>query len=537
MAEDGVDPTLNNWPEVMKEAGEQNIIHFTTSPPGQPLVHYWVAEVLEDADSISRPLSMSLRPYQCSDRQIMRYRREEISSAGLGLLMPFIASLAAIPLFYSGRILSGEKDTALRIAQWWPLVPAVLLFTPTWNTVYPLLAIGAFALLAAGVSYRRGVFALLAGLVMSVGLFLNFSLLPLLLLFGLFTLGYWYFIARYAENPPRWHWPVQVGLWFGLGLSVSWVLFWLETGLTPLDIFTTSLEQHQELVQRDYLTWLWLHPYDTFLFIGWPIVGLAGWSGWRAVRQWRAEKRIDATGVLSLSLLITIIALDLSGAVQGENGRILMFYAPFLLVAAAPFFSKDRWWDVSVFIAQAAMMAVMATVLPVVALDLNPQPEGPRTDIAWPGDERLNTVDAVFSSEEYEGRFQLSGYHVIGDPAIQKLTVELLWEGEVRTERPYYFELVARADDEIDGEPLEYVSVPLRWYPQSGNYLTTCWRDGQQIRDVVVMEVPVVANPVQWVLSLRAVDERTGDVMQVHQPGQNTVNAALLGPVNYPDSQ
>ena len=79
MARNGVDATLNGWTDVMHDALSNDLIHITTSPPGQVLAHYWVAQALE---GLPASWSMALRPYQCSDLNVMRYTRGEILSLG-----------------------------------------------------------------------------------------------------------------------------------------------------------------------------------------------------------------------------------------------------------------------------------------------------------------------------------------------------------------------------------------------------------------------------------------------------------------------
>ncbi len=166
----------------------------------------------------------------------------------------------------------------------------------------------------------------------------------------------------------------------------------------------------------------------------------------------------------------------------------------------------------------------MAAVLPVVALDLNPPPLAPRDDIGGLGDESalpFTESGARFSSTAYAGAFTLARYRHIADPSQQAITYELVWTGEQPTERPYHLELIAEADDPELGR---VVSAPLVWMPQGGGYLTTCWRAGDVIRDVVVLAVPPVSAPVVWAVTLRAVDERTGDI----------VGQVALAPVKYP---
>lgn len=625
MARDGLQSTLENWTGIMREARESNLIHFTTSPPGQPLFHYVAAELLQNIPVISQPISMLLRPYQCSDLEVMRYTRGELTSAALGMLMPLWAALAVIPVYWAARMLisplsptlppnlgeeglhrlgwasasrtetshteknpppsagevgersspRGGPPTALYLAQWYPLIPTILLFAPTWNTLYPLLCVTSFALLLAGLKRELGVqsavFCLLSGAVMSVTTFLNFAVLPVLLVFGLFTLGYGLF-ARRGVLPGRPYngvvWAVRAGLWFGLGLASLWLVFGLASGLTPLDLLRVTFEEHTDLVQRAYLPWLVLHPYDVVMFVGFPLAGMFLWRVWSALTPIRAPSPVNeesktrhgsmetpspSTGrefgwgysspidLLALSMFLTLVLVNLSGVVQGENGRILSFYAPFLLLAGGRAMWNTRpgvgaWrtmplQDIPLFTAQALMALVMAAVLDVVPLDLNPQPTAPRQDVPHLETAELRPVNAVLTSDHYAGVIQLEAHRFIPDLAAQAVTLETIWRGVEQVERPYYFELVAHAENAVDGK---IVTEPYRWYAQNGNYLPTCWRKDDRIHDVIVLSLPPVSAPVVWTLELRAMDERTGDVMRVTYPDGTTGDVVLLDPVNYP---
>lgn len=559
MADDGFDATLARWPEVMSEALDANLIHFTTSPPGQPILHYGLAKLFDSPalESVAEPFSLPLRIFQCSDLQVMRYTRGEIISAGLiGLLMPLLASLAALPIAMIAYELTGNRQAAIWSALWWPLVPTVLMFAPTWNTLYPTLCVLALALLLRGLMRSRMTYVFAAGLVMSVTTFLNFSVLPALLLFGLFTLGFYLVSLQKPAavgTTPASSLPltsrivraVIAGLWFGAGLLVVWILFFLATRLTPLDLLRETFSAHGDLVQREYLPWLILHPYDVLMFTGWPLALLAVIG-----MMWAVKNLIPASrrgmiyhtptsghavySVFSLSMLLTFLLVNLAGIVQGENARILAFYAPFLLICAVGFVTFTVKTDSVgtpngasagfpiLFLLQAFTVLVMAAVLPVVPLDLNPQPTGPRQDIGGLGDGlSFIDADAPFTSADYAGAFALDQYRFIADPGAQAITFEFLWAGKSPTERPYQFEMVAHAENPTDGQ---ITSEPFRWYAQAGNYLPTCWRDGEFIRDTVVLPLPPVSEPVVWDVTLRAVDERTGD----------SAGETVLGPVRYP---
>ncbi len=534
-ADGNLQTALDRWPSVMRESLDINLIHFSTSPPGQPLLHYALARGFDRLDGISQPLSMLLRPYQCSNPDIMRYSRGEMVSNLFGVLMPLWAALAVIPIYASARMLTQDRAVALRLVLWWPLIPVVLLFLPVWNSIYPMLVVTVFAFLLAGLRRGRGLwFAGLcttSGVVMSITTFLNFAVLPVVLFFGLFTLGYSLFTDLQAKNIiARFFFAVRAGIWFGLGLSSLWILFFLAAGHTPFELLRISFELHDQLVQNDYLPWVILHPYDVLMFAGWPVAVLFLISVLRSAASAR-KRSIDATGVLALSMFLTFAAVNFAGVAQGETARILSYYVPFFLLSAGLLYhDRARNWDIPLLAAQGVTVLVMATVLPVVPLDLNPQPEAPLTGFFTFEDMEPQPINAIFTSDRFAGSFTLAAQRFVADLSARAITLETIWRGGEQAERPYLFEVVAYAQNEVDGE---IVTEPFRWPAQFGNYLPTCWRTEDQIHDIIVLDMPTISAPVIWTLELRAVDERTGDVMTVMQDGEIR-NGALLGPVNYP---
>lgn len=524
MARDGVSNTLRNWTEVMRQALPANIIHFTTSPPGQPLLHVGVANLTNSWTD----LSMAFRPYQCSNQTIMRYTTGEINAVGIiGMLMPLWMALGAIPFYGVAKLLTSDQKLALRLLQWYPLIPTMLLFLPTWNSIYPPLCLLAFwgllyALKATGIQSILG--AILAGLVMSFTTFLNFAVLPIILFLGLFTLGYCLLISRNFLRA------VLIGLWFGLGLSAVWIGFFILTGFTPFAIFAVTFDAHKDLVQRNYWEWLILHPYDTLIFVGLPIVGLFFWAIIQIIRD--RKNGFSAHAILVMSMFITLILVDISGIVQGENARILSFYAPFLLLAGGMIIiPKKRTWDMPLLGAQSLTMLIMASVLAVVPLDLNPMPTAPRTDFYTMTGMDWLPVNAQFTSDVYRGDFMLVGHRFIADPTQKNITLETQWQGGAQIERPYLFEIIAYAENEVDGE---IITAPFRWYAQFENYLPTCWKSGETVLDINIIPLPEVSAPVIWRLELRAIDERTGDVMRITLEDGTESDRVVLAPVRYP---
>ncbi len=519
MQPEGTLATLQRWPEVMRESLDANIIHFTTSPPGQVLFHQWAAEIFDNPalDGIIRPLSRNLRAYQCTAVEVMRSSQGQIVSAGLGILFPLFAALAAIPLYFIVCDLTGDKHTAARIALWVGLIPGLSMFAPTWNTIYPFLCLVAFWLLLRGLMFYDWRWIFGAGVVMSLTTFLNFSVLPMLLLMGIFTLMKTLWVTD-GRRPAGWRaliWPVRAGVIFGAGLLSIWLVFALMTGVSPLAILRETFTAHTDLVVREYAPWLVLHAWDVILFTGLPVALLAIWG---AVSVVRGGVR-DPLAAFTLSMALTFILVDFAGIVQGENARILIFYMPFLLLMGGSTRSSFTLrWETGLMATQTVVLLAMAAVLPVVPLDMNPQAFAPRTDIG--GLEGVPWQPSGVTLTPEDGAFRLKEYRHVGDPSVQAITFEFAWEGISPTERPYQMVMVASTQDPEVGF---LQSEPLVWTPQGGAYPPTCWGAGQIINDVVVLRVPAVSAPVVWEVSVYLSDGLSDSAQTI-----------TLAPVKYP---
>src|SRR5690606_31884782 len=116
MSTEGVLPALQRWPQVMDDALGQNLIHFTTSPPGQVLLHQATADIFDSLmlTGVSSFVSRPLRAFQCTDVDVMRYTNGEIASAAFfAYLMPLFAAVTAVPLYLIARDLTGGRRAAL----------------------------------------------------------------------------------------------------------------------------------------------------------------------------------------------------------------------------------------------------------------------------------------------------------------------------------------------------------------------------------------------------------------------------------------
>jgi hypothetical protein len=522
------------WTEVMTRLEG----HISTSPPGLPMLYAALNSGLDNLP-VTDMLHRSLLSYQCNNYTLLNYSPAEWASAWFGMLMPLWAGLAVFPMYGAARRVAG-RTSAKVITVWWPLVPGVIAFAASWSTFYPLLSVTAFWLLLMGLEAegRRGAPVIfLAGLVNGVALFLNFTFLPLIFLFGAYTIARYWLIERRTQQhrlkAPGLLRPIAMGVWFGLGTALPWIVFWVLGGETPIAMLQTAFDNHLDL-DRPYAFWVWMHVWDWALWTG---VGLAALWLIGLWRWWRSRE--FPPPLLSLALLATVIVLTLSGTTQGESGRIWLFLSPFVLLAGleglryaagnieesrAKRVSVERAWLV-LTAGQAAMMLVLVANLSVIGSEMTPVPPPPIATAAQP-------VDATFHDDDH-ALFRLTGWegeaHAVPGSE-QVVTLSLRWEGERRPTEAYWMGAFLVGPE---GETTD----PVIWQPGGegdDRYPTTCWALGVTIGDRIDLPLPDDAEPGDWWVSLGVFGddaEQAEGRLAVTIPGNPEDVQVGLGPV------
>ncbi len=289
--------TMRDWPQFMKDSTSFTP-HLDHEPPGIVLIFYSLSHLLDRIPQLANFLAGPLRLQLC--QYLVGYTNGQYASAWLGMLMPVWGSLTVIPLYRLGRRVFGE-DAARWSVLWWPLIPSFLMFAPLANMSFALPALLAIMLLWDGLKNNQIRWVFAAGLLTSLLSFLTFTFVPLLLFSGLLTLGsYWLKIRERAIPRPRWHWPIQMGLWFGSGLSVVWLIFWGVTGSSLWNILVTAQQSQAAVAQaRPYLPWLALNLNDFFMFTGWPLTLLAGLGCLAIIRNITSKRSLGESDVMT----------------------------------------------------------------------------------------------------------------------------------------------------------------------------------------------------------------------------------------------
>jgi hypothetical protein len=470
-----------------------------TSPPGTFWLYGLTAAVIDRVPGLANTLYRDLLPLQCHNYDLLIFTRAEWGSAWLGMLSPLWAALTVLPVYGIAHRLSGHA-VARQAALWWPLIPGMAAFVTSSSTVFPLVAALVFWLLVRGLHSPPGAARVLwlvaAGMMYGTGLLLNFVFLPLAALYGIYTLLHGYFNRK--RTGVQWIFdPVRVGLWVILGTALPWLLFLLLTGQTFFDLLIQSLSYHLEL-DRPYAFWVWMHVWDWALWTGPAFVVLAGAGLWHWFRRDRVESSMSRNKppLLLLALLLSVLALTLSGTTRGESGRIWLFFAPFAVITAAQALhrlapaTEHRSW-LAVAGAQAMLLIALITSIEAYpAPDLSPPPAPPMV-------EAERAVDARFSTASGES-FRLTAWDA--EQQGDSLVLRTQWQGESLPLEPYWFAAVLAGPDGIT-HPVE------AWQPadaQGERYPTTCWNTGQMIGTTQPFPLPEDAAPGDWYISLAA---------------------------------
>lgn len=504
--------------------------HVFLSPPGLPMWYGLLNALLGTVPSVASALQQVLLPSQCQNYNLLKYTPAEWASAWFGILMPLWAALTVLPLYAVARRLG----VAVRqVIAWFPLIPALIMFAPSWNTVYPLMAVLAFWWLLIGIERGKG-WVLASGLLMGIMTFVNFSLIPLAGLFGFYTLLDYALkpsIGRGDVSGRGYLRPLLIGLQFAIGVMVPWVIYWFIAHGTPVEMLRQSLTAHLDL-DRPYVPWLWFHSWEWALFTGIPLIVLWIAAGVQRARQWR-----EGGSVLGLALLLTMIALVLSGTARGETGRVWLFFSPFVLLAAGEWLQRretvnepasspadntphletaqsSKLWFALTFAQVVLLLALVLTWTVIDAPDVISPPAAPGAQTA------ANAGGMTFG-----GQFQLASWdaHVEGNAILLTLN----WRAQQPMTVPYWFGALLVYPD---GHSVPNAVV---WQPFDTHYPTTCWAPGVTLGDSVRLPLPDDAPAGNWWISLSSFsDDAATQLLPVTLPDGSQDRQVGLGPVS-----
>lgn len=351
---------------------DQDSFHVGTHPPGLFLLYRGVQTVFARrtawADEIVRAAPPRLqkglalvspgRPLSIGD---------QASLLTAGYLVFLVALSTALPLYALAR-LGMPASSAWLAAALWPTVPAIPLFLPVADCLYPPLAVWTVTLVLWAGRIRLALPAVLAGAVFCAGMFLSLAFLVVLpIAFGALLA---YFAGARPMSVGRWVITI-IGFGAGVALPVEWLYYQVDLNL-PV-VWGINLDKHAgfyEHFPRSYRPWIAVNLLEFAIVCGPAAFLLAvGWLARRAA--WRTP---PVAAAVTLAWFATLLALDLSGRNLGEAARLWIFLTPFSCVAAAAALGEppaNPYRTAMVFLSQWGVgLALVARVEPLLPIAL-----------------------------------------------------------------------------------------------------------------------------------------------------------------------
>ena len=313
----------------------QDSLHIGTHPPGLFVLARAVDDLVGARPALARWLvehapgsvAVAIRAARASGP----LPHDEAAGLALtGALTLIGSALTVVPLYLLARA-SGSPTVAWGAASLWPLLPAAVLFQPTADTAFPLLATSALAAAAwaarPGRSGWRAALAVGSGLILGAGMELTLAFLAVGLVVALILL---------AATGLRWRTRLALVAAVGLGFGLATAAWWGATRANPAAVWWVNQAHHAQFY-RDYprsrLAWAGANLAEATVAVGlatapWAVLGLIGRRG------------VPAATWASLAVLVL---LTLTGRSLSEVARLwLPMYPPTLVAAAAAWERSGR---------------------------------------------------------------------------------------------------------------------------------------------------------------------------------------------------
>ncbi len=366
------DQFLRDYEKLMAEG---DVLHVGTHPPGLAMAYHGLIRVCRASPGLCA-LLRSTEPAAMSDALDMIARNHAGTPQALraehrgtiwlaALLTQLAAAATVVPLFLLIRR-DFTRQTAWLAVSLWPAVPALALFLPKSDVLYPLLGVLLWYFWLTGWEERSTWRSVLAGTTLLIGLCLSLALIPVWVGLGVITLWRGWFCDPEERVPDATSKLWFAKSWAAVGFLVPAVGLWWFKGVNLLAVWIWNYRNHAGFYAeypRTYWKWLAVNPLEFCIAAGIPLACAALWGGWRIVSPQRRSRRAG----LVWTCLIVGGLLWISGKNMGELARLWILLMPPLVWLAAgalpadnePMSPPDRSRWAAIFVLQLAVAIAM----------------------------------------------------------------------------------------------------------------------------------------------------------------------------------
>lgn len=313
--------------------GQGDVLHFGTHPPGLFLLHRGLTKLCGASPPLTRSV-LALQPdsvrevFELLDRFPMGAptRLSDADRASLwlaALLTQAIGVLALVPIYLLVRRSCG-RQAAWTAASLWPLVPALAVFLPKSDALYPCLGATFLWCWLEAASRRSILLGAAAGLLLFVSLGLTLAFLPVALLAAVLSVAELR-CDEGAAHPGRRFAPWIAGATTFLALTGAVRLaFDLNLPAVWLQNYRNHAAFYGQFT-RTWWKWLLVNPLEAAIAAGLPVALLASAAVFRAIREDGMSCRSRAA---TAGVALVWGMLWLSGKNSGEAARLWLPLLP-----------------------------------------------------------------------------------------------------------------------------------------------------------------------------------------------------------------
>ncbi len=339
------DEFLSRYDELMAEG---DVLHVGTHPPGLVTAYHQLIKICRASPGLTAVLRQTEPASLAEAFAIIEQNQRGRPTALLpehraalwlaALLTQLAAAGTVIPLYLT---LSRDylRETAWRTAALWPLVPALALFLPKSDVLYPLIGMLFYLFWLGGWEQRSAWRCFCAGAVLFAGLCCSLALIPVALcVAGVTVWRGW--CCRPDERVPNALAKLLFAKgWAGSGFLIPFFAVWWIRGINLVSIWIWNYRNHAgfyEQYTRTYWKWLLVNPVEFCIAAGIPVAIAALWGAWKIAAT---DSRSRGAGTLWSCLVIWGL-LWLSGKNMGEVARLWILLMPWLLLLASGCFAN-----------------------------------------------------------------------------------------------------------------------------------------------------------------------------------------------------
>lgn len=324
--------------------------HAQGHPPGA-IFFFWYINKFFALFSQSFSFLDSIQPNRADVNLVWKMLSSSEKAGALfsAFFIPFLSSCTVVPFYFLVKRLY-TTTLAIQTTFLYIFLPSIVLFIPINDVFLPFFTVLTVFFFVKAQQQKNVLLFLLSGIILSVGVFLSLSLLPIGFFLGIYTL------LMIMQKKITFIFSLQSGMYFLLGFLLLPFFLFFFFQFNFLEVSKTLMSGLPE--SRLYTTWIWYNLSDFFIFGGVPVCILFILGIQKLFQQFVKKKYTEIDPIL-VAFIVMLCVINFSGSVRGEVARIWLPFYPLLLLPLVQFLKPKKIIFLTILLLQAIQIIVM----------------------------------------------------------------------------------------------------------------------------------------------------------------------------------